>query len=348
MKTKIIDKSYSKDFNNLYKATSTYNPETFDCIELQECINKENSKFIPIVLREWFALLKVKGEMKIFYNPKSSGIDSSSLEKTLLWLFGKNYRILSHDHVKDLVTLSLIKNASILKKEEGIDHWSFGMVTNGVRRDFIEQSIESIRNLKIPNCEIIICGTYYGEVGKDIKYIEFKKRDDLGWITKKKNLIAQKALYSNLCIFHDRIVFNKDWYVGMKKYGNEFDVISCVQKLSNGMRAGDWLTTNAQYSDPGFMYRIEELDYRDWNKYAYVSGQLTIIKKHVWKKVQWNEEIYWQQAEDIEYSSRLTDYGFIPRFNPFSSCTTLSLRFGKLPKKQFGYNNGMSSLIFSL
>lgn len=346
MKKKIIDKSYSEDLNNLYKPTSKYAPETFDLVELQKCFNRNNNKFLPIVLKEWFALLKVDGEMRIFYSQRFSGIKPLGLEETLWWLFKRNYRIIAHDYNEDIATLSLIKESSILKKEEGIDHWTFGMVTNGVRKDFIDQSIKSIRDLKIPNYEIIICGTYHGEKGKDIKYIEFKERDDKGWITRKKNLIAQKALYSNLCIFHDRIVFNKDWYEGMRKYGNDFDVISCVQRLSNGIRAGDWLTTNVEYSDPGFMYKIEELDYKDWNEYAYVAGQLTIIKKHVWREEPWNETIYWKEAEDIEYSLRLTERGFIPRFNPFSSCTTLSWRFGRLPRKQFSGNE--KSLTFNI
>ncbi len=348
MKTKIIDSSYSEDLNNLYRPTSEYSLESFDLVDLQGCFSKKNSRFLPIVLKEWFALLKVKGTMKISYNLKSSGITPSDLEKTLWWLFKRNYKISSQEHSGDLAALSLVKESSVLKKEDGIDHWTFGMVTNGVRRDFIGKSIESIRNLKIPNYEIIICGTYSGKIEKDMKYVEFKKRDDRGWITRKKNLIAEKAMFSNLCIFHDRIIFNKDWYTGMKKYGNNFEVLTCIQKLSDGMRAGDWLSTNAQYADPGFMYKIEELDYRDWNRYAYVAGQMTIIKKYVWEEESWNETIYWKEAEDIEYSLRLTQKGFLPRFNPFSSCLTMSWRFGKLPKKQFNYDDKKASLFFYL
>lgn len=346
MKTKTIDESYNEDINNLYRPTSKYDLETFDLVNLQECFNKNNSKFLPIVLKEWFSLLKVKGSIKIFYNPKLDDIMPLELEKTLWWLFKRNYKILSHDYGTDSAALSLIKEFSTSKKEEGIDCWTFGMVTNGVRLDFIKRSIESIRKLDVPKYEIIVCGFYPEKLDKDIKYIEFKERDDKGWITKKKNMIAQVSKYSNLCIFHDRIVFNKNWYEGMKKYGNNFEVLSCTQTLPNSARAGDWLTTGISNSNPGYMYKIEELDYKDWDRYAYISGQLVMIKKYVWEEEPWNETLYWQEGEDIEYSLRLTDRRYIPRFNPFSSCTTLSWRFGRLPKKQF--SNNEKSLTFNI
>lgn len=333
MKIKIIDQSNSEDINNFYRPSSKYVPESFDAVDLKNCFDKTNINFLPIVLKEWFFLLKVKGTLKIFYSPKFFGIDPLYLEKTLWWLFEKKYKILSHDYQKESAILSLTKEISILRKDDGIDHWSFGMVTNGVRKDFIEKSIKSIRNLKIPNYEIIICGNYAGEKSKDIKYIEFRERDDRGWITRKKNIIAKNAAYSNLCIFHDRIVFDRDWYDGMKKFGNNFEVIGCVQKLSNGERAGDWFSLGTKFNDSGFMYKMEQLDYKDWDRYVYISGQITLIKKYIWEEVSWNETIYWQEGEDIEYSSRLTERGYIPRFNPFSSCLTLSWRFGKLPSR---------------
>jgi len=334
MKKKIINKSEAGRINNLYRL-SEYQPETFDFVELKNCLTSSNNRFLPIILKECATLVKTRGKLTVFYNPKQDKINPKSLEETIAWLFNTKFKILSHEQAGGLWTLSLERTSSDLIKGDDVDKWTFGMVTNGVRMDFIDKSIESIRNLKIPHYEIIICGTYPKKIEKDMRYIHFTERDDKGWITKKKNLIAQAASYENLCIFHDRIVFNKDWYKGMKKFGNSFDVISCVQKLSTGVRVGDWLTTNVDITDVGYMYRIEELDYRDWDKNAYVSGQLTIIKKTVWKKVPWNEKIYWQQAEDIEYSSRLTAEGFLPRFNPFSSCLTLSWRFGTLPKKPY-------------
>ena len=69
---------------------------------------------------------------------------------------------------------------------DSINKWTFGIVSNGLRKDWINLTIQSIRNQKIPQYEIIICGNYTGKKETDIKYIPFKERDDKGWITKKK------------------------------------------------------------------------------------------------------------------------------------------------------------------
>lgn len=333
MKILDIGKAESKKINNLYHPTATLGLEAFEVIRISNCLDKENSRFLPILLKEAFGLLKRGGQLKIYYNSSTTGLSSDFVESTLWWLFKRQYDINAHILEKNTFNLTLTKKISMLKKEEGIDHWTFGMVTNGVRRNFIERSIKSIRGLKIPYYEIIICGYCPKYKGKDIRYIEFRERDDKGWVTKKKNLIAENAKYTNLCIFHDRMVFNANWYKGMKKYGNSFEVLGCVQKLESGKRVGDWISGNVPLKDPGLIYRVEEIDYRDWDKYVFIGGQLTIVKKYVWEDIPWNETLYWKEGEDIEYSYRLTERGYLPRFNPFSSCLSLSWGHGQLPRR---------------
>lgn len=335
MKILNIGKSESKKINNFYRPTSTLGLEAYDTVEILDCLNEETNRFLPILLKEAFALVKKGGRLKIRYNPSTSGMMPEFVEATLWWLFQRQYTINNHSLKRNIFNLSIAKEVSIFKEEDGIDHWTFGMVTNGVRSDYIERSIGSIRNLGIPHYEIIICGYYPFHKGKDIRYIEFRERDEKGWITKKKNLIAGNATYTNLCIFHDRMVFEQNWYKGMKKYGNYFEVLSCVQKLEDGARAGDWVSANVPLKDPGLVYRVEELDYRDWDKYIFISGQMIIIKKHVWRDVSWNETLYWKEREDIEYSYRLTERGYLPRFNPFSSCLSLSWGHGSLPRRRY-------------
>ena len=335
MKTLTIGKDKKGRINNLYHPTATFELESFDCVEISDCLDEQTARFLPIFLKEVFALVKKGGQLKIYYDSSVTGLKPAILETTLWWLFRRQYTIIKHESKERIYCLTIKKEKSTFKKENSIDHWSFGMVTNGVRRDFIEKSIQSVRDLKIPHYEIIICG-YYPEIkGKDIRYIEFRERDDKGWVTRKKNLIAENAKYINLCIFHDRMVFNKNWYRGMREYGNSFEVLSCVQQLENKKRVGDWLSANVPFEDPGLAYRVEEIDYRDWDKYVFISGQLLIIKKYVWEDVHWNETLYWKEGEDIEYSYRLTERGYLPRFNPFSSCLSLSWGHSQLPKRMF-------------
>lgn len=332
MKALTLKKSDGKNINNLYHPTARLKLESFDTISLEYCLNKDSNRFLPILLWETFSLLKKNGQLKVI------GIDEKILEQTLWWLLKRQCEVIGNSFKKNRYELVIKKTASSVKPEEGINYWSFGMITNGVRTDFIEKSIQSIRALKISHYEIIICGSYQGKKARDIRYLPFTQRDDRGWITRKKNIIAENARFTNLCIFHDRIVFNKDWYKGMRKYGNNFQVLTCVQTTKDGARTGDWVGINEAFRKANVVYKVDELDYRDWNKFVYIGGMLTIIKKYVWEKVPWNETFYWGQAEDIEYSHRLTEQGFIPRFNPFSSCISLSWRFGKLPRRKFPNN----------
>ena len=108
---------------------------------------------------------------------------------------------------------------------EGINNWTFGIVTGGKRRDWIEKQIQSIVAQEIPNFEIKFCGDYQEREEKFIKYINLHEESPR--ITTKKNAICKVAKYENIAMFHDRVFLNKDWFKGMKKCGNYWDVIGC-------------------------------------------------------------------------------------------------------------------------
>lgn len=229
--------------------------------------------------------------------------------------------------VKDNIII-VTKIESLLTPEDDINKWTFGIITRGDKNDWVEQQIQSIRNQHIPNYEIIICGTYYDRKEKDTKYIPFTEKDDRGWVTKKKNIVCENAKYENLCIMHDRIVPLSGWFGGMKRYGNNFEMLSCIIKTKNGMRAGDWISYGSRY--PKFPY-VGLLEYRDWDKTGCIDGGFIVIKKSIWKKTKWNEKLFLNQSEDAEFSHRLYNSGYIARFNPYSECVTLNWRHGALP-----------------
>ena len=223
----------------------------------------------------------------------------------------------------------------VTTKVEGddINKWTFGMITKGERNDWIEEIIQAIHKQKIPNYEIVVCGTYHDRKEKNFTYIPFKERDDKGWITKKKNLIVQAAKYENLCIMHDRIVLDNDWFKGVKKYGNCFELM-CVKQTLRGstLRTGDWITYGGKTLD--VPYGIAKLDYTDWDEDIYVGGMLTTLKKHIATEAPWDETRYWGE-EDVELTFRQRDLGYIARYNPYSSVEALTWRFGELPWKYY-------------
>lgn len=56
----------------------------------------------------------------------------------------------------------------------------------------------------------------------------------MGWLDKKKNLLIQNATHQNIVIMHDRYLFKKDWFEGMRDWGNNFEFMTCAQKFETG------------------------------------------------------------------------------------------------------------------
>lgn len=327
--------------NQLYHPTGELGQDSQKIVYTKGTVNA--TKFYPILLKEWFYLVKQDGFLVIDYKPNKI-LDFQKLEETMWWLWQGAYDILYHGPAEksDFREAPVSKGYDrfICKKiisteipDDNINSWTFGIITKGERDDWLEEIIQSIKDQKIPNYEIIICGTYRDRKEKDFKYIPFFDRDERGWITRKKNLIAKEAKYENICIVHDRIVFDKDWFKGMKKYGNCFDVLCNQQSLKgSSLQTGDWLTYG--YDKLNSPYGISKLRYNDWDRFVYMGGQLSIMKKSVWQKCPWNETLYWGE-EDVELSFRFRDAGFLIRFNPYSTCTALAWRFGVLPSKYY-------------
>ncbi len=318
-----------QEINNLYKPTTQYKIENFDYVHVM-LFESPEKKFIPILLKELFFLLKPKGYLVIEYT-ENKNIHTDSLEEFLWWSLRGNYNIIEHTKDKGQLRLVVEKKKTMFAKGDSINKWTFGIVTNGDRDNWVEEIIQSIRKQDIPNYEIIVCGKYRDRKEKDFIYIDFNERSDKGWITKKKNLIAEKAKYENLCIIHDRLVFDKDWYKAMKRYGNAFELLGCrqIEKITNEF-AGDWITLGGPiYTE----YKISRLRDTDWDYNVYLSGQLTIIKKSIWEKILWDESRFWYEWEDVDISFRARDAGFLIRFNPYAIVFALTWKHGKIPLK---------------
>ncbi|MCK4831001.1 hypothetical protein KA005_85615, partial [bacterium] len=227
------------------------------------------------------------------------------------------------------------KRRSALAANDTMDSWTFGIITNGKRKETMEEILQSIHQQNIPNYEIIVCGTYFDRKEKNFRYIHFSEYDDKGWITKKKNLICEAACYENLIIIHDRIIFKVGWYKGMKQFGNYFDALSCIQVLNNNLRSFDWYTKPPNLQAPpvynsllrataskGVPRNEMGLHYDDWDPFVVMNGGLTILKRSLWRVVPWDENRFWNDAEDVDISHRIYQNGGVIRFNPYSRCET--------------------------
>ena len=183
-------------------------------------------------------------------------------------------------------------------------NFTFGIVTIYDNLTQLSQVIDSIRDLKIENYEIIVVGDRDYESLEDTRFINMGIERE--YVTNKKNKIAELAKFENLVIIHDYYVFDKDWYNGYLSFGNDWDVCSNPQYLINGKRHfTDWVI----WDDPE-LPRYTSLDYDDWTKtkYMYQSGGYMLVKKDFLLKYPCKLNQKWGTAEDVEWSLRMRDH----------------------------------------
>ena len=185
--------------------------------------------------------------------------------------------------------------------------FTFGVITIYEDKQRLQEIIESIRNLNIPEYEILFVGGGDSSDidGEDIRKIDFDESIKERWITKKKNIIVKEAKYESIVLMHDYHIFDKDWYKNFVEFGTDWDICSCPQYLINGARNPmDW----SLWDKPGYG-RAWSLKYDDWTQtqYMYVSGGFFIVKRHVMIEEPLDESRGWNEEEDVEWSYRVRD-----------------------------------------
>jgi hypothetical protein len=120
-------------------------------------------------------------------------------------------------------------------------NFTFGIITS--QKDPLNSLsliIDSIKDLNIPNYEIIIIGGDEDYKCENISIYSFEENPNGWWITKKKNLITKYAKYSNIVYLHDYIIFDKDWYKSFLNFGDDFKI--CTNQILNpdNSRFRDW------------------------------------------------------------------------------------------------------------
>ena len=210
-------------------------------------------------------------------------------------------------------------------------NFTFGIITDGNNDSYLNQVIDSIESLNIPEYEIIVVGN--SKINRNKTFvIEFDETIKKSWITKKKNLITENAKYDNIVYSHDYIVYESDWYEGYLKYGDNFKI--CMNKILNSdySRWRDWVLwphnslitdsivgKNRQCNIP---YELIHL-----TKYMYISGTYWVAKKDVMKKFPLDETLSWGESEDVSWSMCVRDnYKFSINVNS----TVRSLKYKNL------------------
>lgn len=307
--------------DNYYSIARKFGPGSLDFISSADLISA--TKYHRILLKEWFYAVRKGGKIIIALHPEKSFDEAfllSEIKKVLK--DGVSTAIVNKGGWSVFI---LTKKCSSRRPQDTIDRWTFGIITNGKRPELMEKIFESIKSQKIPRFEIIVCGTYFRRKG--IRYIPFSEKDDLGWITRKKNIICGAAKYENIAILHDRVALGKNWFKGVKKYGNDFEIFLCPQYYNGGL-LNSWSTTAYPFSDPRCMV-VYPIEHADWDPWVTTGGSATFIKKSVWKQVPWDETLFWNQNEDLRQGHHAFQKGVVVRFNPWARLISLSPPRGK-------------------
>lgn len=178
--------------------------------------------------------------------------------------------------------------------------WTFGIITGGGQEERISKIVDSIENQKIPKekYEIVVVGAC--KISRTNFFnLDFDESLKPKWITKKKNLIAEKAKFSNLVIMHDYLEFLPDWYSGFCKFGDKWDVSVNRVTRQDGVRYLDWFQWKP---------KMRLLDYSDHSHVIdntmFVPGFYFCVKKDFMIKHPLDESLVWGEGEDVEWSER--------------------------------------------
>lgn len=195
---------------------------------------------------------------------------------------------------------------------------TLGVITDGRKPESVSSFVESAVRLERPadvDLEVVVCGppgsVDHLTIGRDCTTLVEQPEEfsEQGWITRKKNLVVERARGDLVVVAHDRYTFAPDFLTELLALGPDVSVIVCRQETLDGRRFPDWVTIGASWSFAG----VGMLPYDDWTPDGYVNGGVMIARREVLLRHPWNDLLFWNQAEDVELSRRLWAGGVVAR-----------------------------------
>ncbi|MCA9140377.1 MAG: hypothetical protein KDB00_26580, partial [Planctomycetales bacterium] len=199
---------------------------------------------------------------------------------------------------------------------EPMNGLTIGVLTLGDRMEELNQLINTARTHCDVPYEIVLIAPKSIEAFEghdDVRQIQFSERDDLGWITRKKNLICGGAKYSDIVVCHDRFEFTESFFEAFHTWGWSYGIAAVRLQLPDGKRALDW---GVVQGDNFTWCKGGLLNYRDYSRFSYVPGGVTLIRKSFWEQFPWCEDLYWNEHEDVELCRRIQRTGARISFFP--------------------------------
>lgn len=187
---------------------------------------------------------------------------------------------------------------------------SFIIATSGTNDSSLNDIIDSIEILSIPEYQIILVGGLHTTINRArTTHIPFDETlKPKAWLTRKKNLGVQASIYDVVVVMHDYYVFDSNWYTEFEKFGLDWDI--CVHQgfhsdQQGGIRANGWRAEFIPgYPDIPYCMTIP-WDIDCFVPYMPIQGAYWVAKKHVMLEQPLDEKLLWGDSDDIEWSSRV-------------------------------------------
>jgi Glycosyltransferase like family 2 len=169
---------------------------------------------------------------------------------------------------------------------------SFCIITKGDRPEKLAAEINSIKVMNISDCEIYIA--------VDV--------DDSGRLGMLRNQACRAARGEILIVCDDDLLFGALFYDSIVSFTRlwEWDILCPCLLNPDGSRYWDW--REVQEDGSQMMVDYSQPD----NGLICPPGAVVVLKREVFKKVQWNESLKYYQPpyEDIDFARRLHSAGY--------------------------------------
>ena len=192
-------------------------------------------------------------------------------------------------------------------------NFTFGICTTSGNKERVKNIISSIKRNNVPpsKCEIVVVGNVFlpGFTQYIVRVIPFDETKKSGWITKKKNIITERATFENIVYMHDYVVLEDGWYKTMCDYGGDWDLLMTRINNHDGTRYRDWALCgswiNNPFVEPNTTKALVPYEEKRLSRWQYFSGAYWIAKKEFMKANRLDETLGWGEGEDVEWSLRV-------------------------------------------
>ncbi len=190
--------------------------------------------------------------------------------------------------------------------------FSFGIITNGKRKEKLSKLVGSIRTQRLnPQCtEILIAGSV-GETMdlSDVRRFPMVREAEQGRLGAMRNVLAKEAQFNKFVCLDDDFLLHPGWAEAVEEVQDDFDIATGIILNPDLSRYCDWVNIIENYT---FLRAYHET----FDKCQYVTGGYGIYKDFIFTEHSWNDELGFYEGEDVSFSKRLFDAGYQLKFIP--------------------------------